>query len=76
MEDPRVAMAVFFGRGRFNNGVLVQPTSPFDPDNVAELKDFRDAIWPTVRRMNEYAPAHSRVLKQASRIASSLLALF
>lgn len=63
-NDPNVAMALFFGRGRFNNGVLIQPTQPFEPNDEIKLIAFRNKIWPTVQRMNEYAPAHSRLLKE------------
>jgi hypothetical protein len=45
IQDPLVSAAVFFGRGKFNNGVLVQPTKPFDPDVEVKLAEFRNAIW-------------------------------
>ncbi|KAI0030733.1 acetyl-CoA synthetase-like protein [Vararia minispora EC-137] len=64
LQDPLVAAAVFFGRGRFNNGVLIQPASPFDPQDRDKLAEFRNAIWPTVKQMNNFAPAHSRLLKE------------
>ena len=36
-----------FGRGRFQNGVLIQPTEEFafDPSNTQKLVEFRNAIW-------------------------------
>jgi hypothetical protein len=65
-ENPDVAIAIFFGRGRLHNGVLVQPAEPFNPKDQQQVAAFRDKIWPTVQKMNEYAPAHSRVLKEVS----------
>lgn len=68
LQDPNIHIAIFFGRGRFNTGVLIQPTTPFDPSDIDKLNEFRDKIWPTVHRMNEYAPAHSRLLKHVCHI--------
>ncbi len=34
-----------FGRGRFQNGVIVQPKEPFDPADEAKLEAFRNKIW-------------------------------
>ena len=34
-----------FGRGRFQNGVLVQPKEPFDISDEAKLEAFRNMIW-------------------------------
>ncbi|VDB87373.1 unnamed protein product [Peniophora sp. CBMAI 1063] len=70
LRDPQVSLAVFFGRGRFNNGVIVQPATPFDSNDLEKVQAFRDAIWPTICRMNEYAPAHSRVLKEMILVTS------
>lgn len=77
-----------FGRGRMQNGVLidVRPDFAFDPENEADLSSFRQRVWfvvfvwisygnnyelawisrPTVERMNEFAPAHSKVFKEVS----------
>ncbi|GBE89735.1 acetyl-CoA synthetase-like protein [Sparassis crispa] len=64
VTDPHIKHALMFGRGRFQNGVLVQPTEPFDSSDEGELADFRNKIWPTVEQVNEYAPSHSRVFKE------------
>ena len=66
MQDPNIAIVIFFGRGRFNTGVLVQPTASFDPSDAEKVNAFRDLVWPTVSRMNDYAPAHSRLFKHVS----------
>ncbi|OBZ79958.1 L-aminoadipate-semialdehyde dehydrogenase large subunit [Grifola frondosa] len=71
-QDPHVLSSVMFGRGRFNAGVLIdpRPAFKFDPKNAEELAAFRNKIWPTVERMNEYAPQHSRIFKEMILVAS------
>ena len=73
-----------FGRGRFQNGVLIDPKPQFafDPKDEAKLEAFRKLIWqvfvslrvslgshfkfrPTVERLNDFAPQHSRLFKEA-----------
>jgi hypothetical protein len=36
-----------FGRGRFQNGVLIDPKPPFafNPKDEAKLEAFRELIW-------------------------------
>lgn len=36
-----------FGRGRFQNGVLIEPEPEFafDSSNVRKLEEFRNLIW-------------------------------
>jgi hypothetical protein len=36
-----------FGRGRFQNGVLIDPKPQFafDPTDEAKLEEFRNLIW-------------------------------
>ncbi len=80
--------SVMFGRGKFQNGVLIEPTEDyvFDPKDTAKLEAFRNKIWcvmyqfshlghlltnitpdrPTIERVNEYAPQHSRIFKEVS----------
>ncbi|KAL4264659.1 Adenylate-forming Reductase [Pleurotus pulmonarius] len=71
-QDPRVQTSVMFGRGRFNVGVIVDPRPEyrFDPSDAANLAEFRNAIWPTVERMNNYAPQHSRLFKEMILVVS------
>ena len=42
-----VDFAVMFGRGRPQNGIIVQPTKGYqvDPNDPIALAQFRDAIW-------------------------------
>ncbi|KAF7795914.1 hypothetical protein EIP86_007081 [Pleurotus ostreatoroseus] len=71
-QDPHVQSAVIFGRGRFNAGVLIDPTEQykFDPTDVAKLAAFRNLVWPTIEKMNEFAPQHSRIFKEMITVAS------
>ena len=36
-----------FGRGKFQNGILIEPTEEFriDPSNIKQLEEFRNKIW-------------------------------
>ncbi|KAF9649184.1 acetyl-CoA synthetase-like protein [Thelephora ganbajun] len=70
--DPYVKHAVMFGRGRFNPGVIIDPKPEFafDPEDKEKLAEFRNKIWPTVERMNEYAPQHSRLFKEMILVSS------
>ena len=46
-QDPHVLTAVMFGRGRFQNGVLIDPKPQFafDPKDETKLEAFRKLIW-------------------------------
>ncbi|KAF8890513.1 hypothetical protein CPB84DRAFT_1849102 [Gymnopilus junonius] len=65
-QDPHIQSSVMFGRGQFQAGVVIEPKTEFkfDPDDQAKLAEFRNVIWPTVQRMNEFAPQHSRLFKE------------
>ncbi|KAI0712724.1 acetyl-CoA synthetase-like protein [Cerioporus squamosus] len=69
-KDPHILAAVMFGRGRLQNGVLIQPREPFDPEEEGRLADFRNKIWPTIEKVNHYAPAHSRIFKEMVIVTS------
>ncbi|KAF9650627.1 acetyl-CoA synthetase-like protein [Thelephora ganbajun] len=70
--DPHVKSAVMFGRGRFNPGVIIDPKPEFafDPEDQEKLVEFRNKIWPTIERMNEFAPQHSRLFKEMILVSS------
>lgn len=34
-----------FGRGKFQNGVIIEPTQPFDPTDSEKLAKFRNDVW-------------------------------
>jgi hypothetical protein len=46
-RDPLVASAVMFGRGREQNGIIIQPTKghEIDPRDPVALAQFRNDIW-------------------------------
>ncbi|KAI0795715.1 acetyl-CoA synthetase-like protein [Abortiporus biennis] len=74
-QDPHIQHAVMFGRGKFYNGVLVNPSPvfAFDPngdDGDILLEKFRNMIWSTVERMNNFAPQHSRIFKEMIIVSS------
>ncbi|KZT66300.1 acetyl-CoA synthetase-like protein [Daedalea quercina L-15889] len=70
-QDPHVQASVMFGRARFQAGVLVDPKPQFkfDPANEKQVAEFRNKIWPTIERMNAFAPQHSRLFKEMILVA-------
>ncbi|KAF9812923.1 hypothetical protein IEO21_05878 [Rhodonia placenta] len=70
-KDPYVSDCIIFGRGRFQAGVLVQPRSEIrlDLSDDARVASFRNKIWPSVEKMNAFAPQHSRIFKEMILIA-------
>ena len=46
-QDPHVKSCVMFGRGKFQNGVLIEPREEFaiDPSDSKQLEAFRNRIW-------------------------------
>ncbi|KAI1798469.1 acetyl-CoA synthetase-like protein [Ganoderma leucocontextum] len=71
-EDPHVQNCVVFGQGKFQNGVLIDPKADhkFDPQNATALEDFRNKIWTTIERANDFAPQHSRIFKEMIIVTS------
>ncbi|PGH23913.1 hypothetical protein AJ80_01975 [Polytolypa hystricis UAMH7299] len=69
---PLVRAVLYFGRGRFQNGVLVEPSpgNEIDPTNAVAVSEFRNAIWIYVENANKIAPTHSRIFKEMILIAS------
>ncbi|PIL34373.1 hypothetical protein GSI_03148 [Ganoderma sinense ZZ0214-1] len=65
-EDPHVRSSIMFGRGRFQNGLLIEPAVDFaiDPSDLKKVEEYRNKIWRTIERVNEYAPQHSRIFKE------------
>ncbi|KAF8905645.1 hypothetical protein CPB85DRAFT_1315335 [Mucidula mucida] len=65
-HDPHVTASVMFGRGKFQNGILVQlkPEFAFDPQDEESIVKYRSLIWPSIEKMNEFAPSHSRLFKE------------
>ncbi|KAI0327462.1 NAD(P)-binding protein, partial [Cubamyces sp. BRFM 1775] len=71
-DDPHVKASLIFGHGRFQNGVLIEPAREhvIDPNSIEDLERFRNMIWPSVQRANDYAPQHSKIFKEMILIAS------
>ncbi|TFY52824.1 hypothetical protein EVJ58_g9797 [Rhodofomes roseus] len=65
-QDPHVVASVIFGRGRFQAGILVEPRAEYsiDPADENRLAEFRNQLWPTVQKINAFAPQHSRLFKE------------
>ncbi|KAF9034495.1 acetyl-CoA synthetase-like protein [Hymenopellis radicata] len=57
-HDPYVTASVMFGRGKFQNGILVQlkPEFAFDPQDEESVVN--------IEKMNDFAPSHSRLFKE------------
>ncbi|KZV64362.1 acetyl-CoA synthetase-like protein [Peniophora sp. CONT] len=68
--DPNIAVVIMFGRGRFQNGVLIQPSIPVNPSDEGELIAYRNLIWDTVEKANAHAPSHSTIFKEMILVAS------
>ncbi|GJJ12703.1 putative NRPS-like protein biosynthetic cluster [Clathrus columnatus] len=68
-KNPHVKSAVVFGRGRTSNGVVIEPVSHDEAEQLG-LEGFRNLIWPNVEDANYYAPAHSRIFKEMIILAS------
>ncbi|THU84226.1 acetyl-CoA synthetase-like protein [Dendrothele bispora CBS 962.96] len=71
-QDPHVTASVMFGRGKFQAGIIIEPTKEeqFDPRDEVKLSEFRNKIWPTVEKMNAFAPQHSRIFKEMILVTS------
>ncbi|KAL0958751.1 hypothetical protein HGRIS_014075 [Hohenbuehelia grisea] len=65
-RHPAVSCALIFGRGRFQAGVLIEPSSKYtiDATNEGQLAEFRNLIWPSIEKANDVAPSHSRLFKE------------
>ncbi|PBK71685.1 acetyl-CoA synthetase-like protein [Armillaria solidipes] len=70
-KDPKISSAIMFGRGRFHAGVIVTPVTeePVLPNDEDWLSRYRNAIWPTVTKANQFAPQHSRIFKEMILVA-------
>ncbi|RXW20332.1 hypothetical protein EST38_g5522 [Candolleomyces aberdarensis] len=85
-RHPKVNCAIVFGRGRFQAGVLVEPSSLGGDGNFAR-EAFIDEIWqvisllpfhspfpqpswPQIEEANRIAPSHSRIFKEMVILSS------
>lgn len=49
LQDPNVFACLMFGRGRFQNGILIQPKEGFDGCDEVKLEEYRNMIWSVSR---------------------------
>jgi len=64
-QDSRIQSAVIFGRGRSQTGAIIEPK----PGSGIDLKNFREALWPTIERMNKVAPRHAWISREMVLLA-------
>ncbi|KAI0759236.1 hypothetical protein BD413DRAFT_496239 [Trametes elegans] len=59
---PYVNHSILFGRGKFQYGILMElmDEEAIDPTDPKQVEVFRNNIWPSIERANEFAPQHSR----------------
>ncbi|KAK2037948.1 acetyl-CoA synthetase-like protein [Colletotrichum somersetense] len=54
--------ATAFGEGRFELGIIVEPTRPVAP---GEMDDFKVSIWPAIEEASHQMDAHARITSPA-----------
>jgi len=67
-----------FGRGKFQNGVLIDPKPQFafDPEDVAKLEEFRTLIWHVSVSLSVFLGSHYEIqadLGALERLCSTAL---
>ena len=56
-----------FGSNQFQNGLLVELKPPYRFDPTSDMDGiikYRSLLWPSVEKMNAFAPSHSRLFKE------------
>ncbi|KAJ7198969.1 hypothetical protein GGX14DRAFT_525295, partial [Mycena pura] len=71
MEDiinssPHVTGALMFGRERERAGILIEPSPEhrIDVQDVKQVAELRNKLWPIIEEANEIAPKFSRIFKE------------
>ncbi|KAL8953437.1 MAG: hypothetical protein Q9222_000711 [Ikaeria aurantiellina] len=59
---PEVRNALVFGQGRFEAGLLIEPSNPSHL-SVEERATLIESVWPTIQEANRQCPAHARIMK-------------
>ena len=82
-DDPHVHGSVMFGRGKFQNGVLIEPSEDYqiDPSDTKQLEAYRNKIWYVSLRVWMPARPLKSAMSQADyrareRVCASALAHF
>ncbi|KAH7045206.1 putative NRPS-like enzyme [Macrophomina phaseolina] len=63
IESPAIRSALAFGEGRFEIGVLIQPTTEMSHNQV---EAFKDHVWTLVEEVNQRMDAHARITSKDS----------
>ncbi|KAL2067492.1 hypothetical protein VTL71DRAFT_1917 [Oculimacula yallundae] len=58
-ESSLIKAALAFGDGRFELGILIEPTEPQLPD---QYDDFKSKIWPLITEASQKMDNHARIL--------------
>ncbi|TRM56543.1 hypothetical protein BD626DRAFT_519015 [Schizophyllum amplum] len=66
LASPLVRVAIMFGRGHDEAGILIEPAPghAVDVNDDAQLAAFRNAVWPVIEEANRGAPGYSRIFKE------------
>ncbi|KAF9064552.1 hypothetical protein BDP27DRAFT_1405295 [Rhodocollybia butyracea] len=72
-ESPLIMNCIMFGQERDQPGALVEPSpgNVIDINDLAQVSEFRNRIWPMIVKANEIVPAFSRVFKEMVLVTSS-----
>ncbi|EKM49837.1 uncharacterized protein PHACADRAFT_154467, partial [Phanerochaete carnosa HHB-10118-sp] len=70
--SPLVKGAVMFGRTKMQPGLLLEPMPDheIDPNDDAQVAEYRNKVWPVVEEANHLGPAFTRVFKETILVAS------
>lgn len=62
---PAIKSALMFGRGKPQNGVIIEPedTHAIDITNKESVEAYIDLIWPAIAEANKFGPSHSRLTR-------------
>ncbi|KAF8971811.1 hypothetical protein BDZ97DRAFT_1913708 [Flammula alnicola] len=65
-SSPHITDVVMFGHAHDQPGVLIEPASAYeiDVENLEQVAQFRNLVWPVVEEANKIAPAFSKVFKE------------
>ncbi|KAK0215206.1 hypothetical protein EDD85DRAFT_798791 [Armillaria nabsnona] len=66
VSDKHISGTVMFGRGKFQPGVLIQPSPEYvlDPKDTRRLAEYRSLLWESVAQVNKKASQQSRIYKE------------
>ncbi|EGG05935.1 uncharacterized protein MELLADRAFT_107156 [Melampsora larici-populina 98AG31] len=63
--NPAIKSALMFGRGKPQNGVIIEPEEAFvlDITNRKAVEEYISRIWPSIVEANNFGPSHSRLTR-------------